>query len=109
MDSLAHQNSPKGVRDALSGPIELINLYDDIIDRISHNRDTELALKALSWVAYASRPLSVTELQYALREPCEEDQVQHDALPDVDIVFSACEGLLVMDQDSKAIRLIRES
>jgi hypothetical protein len=110
MDVLARQHTPKDVLDTLSNPSKELNeLYGDTINRISDDHDKELALKALSWVAYASRPLSATELLYALSKPCEDGQWRRDALPDLDIVLSICEGLLIMDEDRKVVRLIRES
>jgi hypothetical protein len=110
MDALDRKSTPKGVLDTLSDPPKELNeLYNDIINRISDTHNKELGLKALTWVAYASRPLSASELQYALSVPCEDNQMQRNALPDIDIVLSACGGLLIMDGDSKVVRLIRES
>src|SRR5437879_13711609 len=89
MDKLGRMSTPKGVQDALSAPPKALNeVYNDIINRIIDTSNKELGLKALTWVAYASRPLSATELRYALSAPREDNQMQHHELPDIYIVLS---------------------
>src|SRR5580698_1643659 len=69
MDSLVGKLNARQVRMALENlPEGMDNTYDEAMERIERQDDsrTELAKRVLSWITYAVRPLSVTELQHAL-------------------------------------------
>jgi hypothetical protein len=109
MDMLASQNTVKGIQDALCNvPQGFDSAYDNAINRIrgQTEADKQLAENALSWVAYARRPLSATELCYALS--ISDPNLEPSALPEIDIVISVCAGMLRVDEASQVVRLLRE-
>jgi len=110
LDMLASRNNVKAIRDALLTPLQGFDgMYDDVIHRIRRQVEANkhLAEKALSWVAYAHRPLSAIELRHALCLP-QQDEVDPSALPDMEIVISVCLGMLTVDQTSQVVRLMRK-
>src|SRR5277367_1697052 len=109
MDSLAREDNRRGVRRALQQlPKELDRTYDEALLRIQR-QDCQRAKRAkqvLSWILHAARQLTVEEIQYALAvEPGDED-IDEEALPDVNILVSACAGLVSIDRKRNIIRLV---
>ncbi|KAF8142802.1 ankyrin repeat-containing domain protein [Mycena galopus ATCC 62051] len=68
--------------------------------------DRQLALRALTWVAYAKRPLFVGELQEALAIEPSATCLDADNLLDLGIVLSVCAGLIIVDETTSVVRLI---
>jgi hypothetical protein len=68
--------------------------------------DRTLAKNALSWISYARRPLTVTELCHALAVEIEDDELNVDNIPDIDDIVSVCAGLVTVDEKSQIIRLV---
>jgi hypothetical protein len=66
--------------------------------------DVELAKRVLSTIARAYRPLQANELQHALAVNPEDDDIDEKALMDVEIICSACAGLVTVEQESNSIR-----
>lgn len=109
MDSLADKMSVKTLEQAIENlPSTLNQLYDDAFRRINgqDGDERDFANKALRWVAYAYRPLTVPELEEALAiEPRGRD-FDSDAAPDISLVLEACAGLLIVDKQTKQVRLV---
>ena len=106
MDALAKQHNVTAIRNALLNlPQGFDAIYGDIINRIwdQAEPDKHLAKTTLAWVAYGRRPLSITELRCALSEDMEPS-----SLPDLEIIISACTGIVVVDEASQTVRFIRE-
>ncbi|KAJ7113601.1 hypothetical protein C8R44DRAFT_596213, partial [Mycena epipterygia] len=100
-ESLTTKNTVKAVQTALHHlPTDLKDTYDEAMYRIrSQNEDDkQLALLALTWVAYAKRPLSVAELQEALAIETDSTTLDPDNLVDISIALSACAGLIIVDE-----------
>ena len=111
MDSLVSKNNRKAIRIALENlPKSIEATYDETMQRIEaqNQEDRELADKVLSWISYALRPLSITELQHALAVDEYSTKTELDALPDQEILISVCAGLVVVDDESNAVRLVRK-
>ncbi|KAJ7476790.1 hypothetical protein FB451DRAFT_1366381 [Mycena latifolia] len=109
IQSLITKNTIKAVREALQHmPKDLQHTYDEAMERIGHQteEDRQLGLLALTWVANAKRPLSVAELQEALAIEPESTFLDMDNLLDVDIILSACAGLIIVDDSVAVVRLI---
>ncbi|KAJ7483655.1 ankyrin repeat domain-containing protein [Mycena latifolia] len=109
IESLATKNTIKAVREALQHlPKDLQHTYDDAMERIHYQtkEDRELGLLALTWVANAKRPLSAAELQEALAIEPESSFLDTDNLLDMDIILSACAGLMIVDDTVSVVRLI---
>ena len=109
MDSLASKNTTKAVRKALETmPTTLDATYDEAVRRIESQTDDdkELAFLVLSWVSYASRPLTIEELRQALAVEPEETELDDENMPDQDTILSICAGLVTSDQATGAVRLV---
>ncbi|KAJ7443730.1 ankyrin repeat-containing domain protein [Mycena latifolia] len=108
-ESLATKNTVKAVREALRHlPKDLNYTYEEAMNRIkSQNEDDrQLALQALTWVAYAKRPLSVAELCEALAIEPDATTLDVDNLLDINIVLLVCAGLIIVDEAMSVVRLI---
>jgi hypothetical protein len=108
-ESLARKNTIKAIRQALQHlPKDLQETYDEAMQRIDHqsSEDRELALLALTWVANAKRPLSVSELREALAIELESTSLDVDNFLDIDIILSACVGLIIVDDTVSVVCLI---
>ncbi len=110
MDSLVSKNNADAIREALRHPPKgLKDTYEDAMRRIKEQTadDVELALGVLSWISFVVRPLSVEELQHALAVRPTHTDLRRGALPDEEIMVSVCAGLVVIDEESDVIRLVR--
>ncbi|KAJ6586375.1 ankyrin repeat-containing domain protein [Mycena vulgaris] len=108
-ESLATKNTVKAVRQALQHlPKDLTQTYDEAMERIDcqNDDDKELARLALTWVANAKRLLSVAELCEALAIEQEGTTFDVENIVEIDIVLSACAGLLIVDETMAVVRLI---
>ncbi|KAF2675921.1 hypothetical protein K458DRAFT_323448, partial [Lentithecium fluviatile CBS 122367] len=78
----------------LSG--RLADVYKKTMDRISDQPGVEgkLGLRALSWVAYVKRPLTVSEFVHALSLETDDDTLDETSLIDIPIILGTCGGLL---------------
>ena len=106
MDALAQQNNVAAIRDALINlPQGFDAIYGDIINRIRAQvePDKHLAETTLAWVAYGRRPLLVTELYCALSE-----NEEPSSRPNLEIIVSACAGIIAVDEASQTVRFIRK-
>lgn len=66
----------------------------------------QLANNVLSWITYAKRPLTTTELQHALAVETDEPELDEENLPQVEDMVSVCAGLVTIDEESDIIRLV---
>src|SRR4030095_6118608 len=104
------KNNADAIREALQHPPKgLEDTYKDAMRRIKEQTadDVELALEVLSWVSFVVRPLSVEELQHALAVKPTDTNLRRGALPDEEVMVSVCAGLVVIDEESHVIRLVR--
>lgn len=112
LESLAKKHSVKDVRLALKElPEKLNDTYHEAMQRIydQDRDDVQLAKRVLSWISYASRPISVVELQHALAVEPGRSNLDEDAIPPEDFLISVCAGLVTIDQESRIIRLVHYS
>jgi ankyrin repeat protein len=112
VQSLATKNTLKKVRKALNDlPEELNEIYNAALERIQnqHKDRSELAMRMLSWITYALRPLKVGEIQHAMAvmdlDP-DETCLDEEDLPSEALLVTVCGGILTIDQESNVIRLI---
>ena len=68
--------------------------------------EEELAKQVLSWITYAKRPLTISELEYTLAVEPEESQLDKENLCRVEDMVSVCTGLVTVDEESNIIRLV---
>ncbi|EON66215.1 hypothetical protein W97_05608 [Coniosporium apollinis CBS 100218] len=101
--------SVKHVRNKLQTlPMTLPETYDEAMRRIT-NQEPEhraIALKALAWVSYAFRSLSLRELQHALAIEPGVAELDEELMIEGNNLISLCAGLIVIDQDTSVVNLV---
>ncbi|KAK2762720.1 hypothetical protein FQN54_000894 [Arachnomyces sp. PD_36] len=121
LDSLMCKRSPKAIRTALRNmqkrskastggntPEALHDAYEEAMERIQGQvpDSRDLAKETLSWITFARRPLTTTELQHALAIEPGEPRLDEDNISEIDDIISACAGLVVVDDECDIIRLV---
>src|ERR1700753_1255008 len=109
LESLMLLSSSESIRATLktpskSKPYDVV--YESIIERIDYQIDNyqNLARSALSWVVCAERPLTATELRYALAVEINTAKFDEKALLDIEHILSACAGLLTVDENTNLVK-----
>jgi hypothetical protein len=111
LDTLETKNSPKAVRDALDVlPSEVDDTYREAVDRIAQQNsdDQALAKRVLTWIIYAERPLTFKELHHAVSTLPEATDINSESLVQEQLVTSVCAGLVIVDEHSSTVRLVRK-
>lgn len=109
MDALKTKASPAAIIKALHTlPTELEKIYELALERIQHQSADgwEIATKLLSWVVYAYRPLTLSEIQHALAVNEGDDHFEESEISDADILLNVCGGLLIIDD---TVRLVHHT
>jgi ankyrin repeat protein len=114
MNSLSGKLSERAIKRELEELAKGSGTYDSaydkamqrINDQVPESRD--MAIRVLSWVTRARRPLTGLELLHALAVELGETEFHKDNLPDLDDVISLCEGLVKVTADpmGDTIRLV---
>lgn len=95
-------------------PKELDETYKEAIQRIDGQNDDDALLgrRVLSWISFAERAMTASELRHALAvgdlEP-EETILDEEALTEEDLLVTVCAGIVIIDKESQIIRLIHYS
>jgi hypothetical protein len=100
------------VRQALENlPPSLDATYDEAMNRIDSQRDEDALLgrKILSWITHAKRPLTVAEMQHAVKVESTTTGIEEEELISEDILVSVCAGIVTVDHESNIIRLVHYS
>jgi hypothetical protein len=88
-------------------------MYDETIKRIDgqNERCRQLAKHVFIWVVTAYQQLSLKELQHALAVSSDSEitEIDPSSLVNEMILTSVCAGLVVVDQGSNVVRLVRKS
>lgn len=88
--------------------LEILNqAYESAWERINGQKEgfRNIATRVLAWISFAKRPLSTKELQHALAVKIGIDELDEDAIPQVQDMVSFCAGLVTIDEESDVIRL----
>jgi len=88
------------------------DLYDDAVQRIKKAGDhvSFLAIRALAWLLNVKRNLTMDELLHAITAlPETQFSVDANEVMLTNMLVAACHGLLVHDEKTGEVRLIRES
>ncbi|KAK3369418.1 ankyrin repeat-containing domain protein [Lasiosphaeria ovina] len=115
LQALVGKTSPKALRNALLGltvaedPYE--TAYSEAMERIMGQvaGHRQLAIRVLSWIVYARRPLTILELQQALGVEVGTSDLDQDNLDDIQLMVSTCAGLVTVDSPSCIIRLVHRT
>ena len=80
-------------------PPKLDVLYEQAVNRIQAQGEerADLAMVALKWVAYATQPLTVQDLQYAVARDVPADWSDEANLVPESLLISACCGLVTAE------------
>ncbi|KIJ23511.1 hypothetical protein M422DRAFT_275892 [Sphaerobolus stellatus SS14] len=109
MDSLSGKLKRSHILSALQTlPRDFVGTYDEAMERINQQSPErkQLTLHILSWMVLAYRPLSESELLYALElSEGKEDVVLEDCYDREDIL-SVCAGLVVISEESSKAMLV---
>jgi hypothetical protein len=86
----------------------LYGAYKEAMERIKHQPGDfpKLARMVLSWITFAKRPLTTSELQHALAVEIGASKLDEENLPDTEDMVSVCAGLVTIDEKSHIIRLV---
>jgi hypothetical protein len=112
LDSLIGKKSIKAVRVALenlpAGSKAYDHAYNNAMERIQGqlSDQEELAKQVLSWITCAKRPLTTEELQHALAIEIGEAELDKDNITPIEDMVSVCAGLVIVDEESRIIRLV---
>ena len=77
--------------------------YEEAMERINGQKEgfRLLANNVLSWITYAKRSLTTTELQHAIAVEDNCPNIDEDNLPEIEDMVSVCAGLVIIDKESK--------
>ena len=65
-----------------------------------------LAIATLTWVCHSERPLQVDELCHALAVEIGATDFDHENVPPIGTLLDCCQGLITVDKEASAVRLI---
>src|SRR5271170_7755755 len=83
-------------------------MYKDAMKRIEGQvlYQEKLAKQVLSWITFAKRPLTTSELQHALAVEVGEPKLNEENFSQIKDMVSVCAGLVRVDEESGIIRLV---
>ena len=111
IDGLKDCTSVKKLRTAVESlPSGLHDLYERTWERIEAQTEDKvsLATRAIIWLTHAYEPLSVRKLQHAMVVLDEGEGFDDDDIVAEELIVSVCCGLIVVDHESRIVRLVRE-
>lgn len=81
--------------------------YDETVQRINSQEPgfRDLAFTIISWISLANRPLTVTELLYALSIEPGDTAIDEENFVDEETLTSVCAGFVVIDRGNGSVRL----
>jgi hypothetical protein len=94
----------------VSLPADINKLYRDTLQRIRAQPPgkAQLARDVLVWVVFASRSLTIEELQEAVAICPDTHKFERDRLVPEATLIGACHGLVAVEETTRLVRLVRE-
>ena len=82
--------------------------YSATLSRITGQggKKAKLGVEALMWISHSERPLKSDELRHALAVEIGSLNFNSDNVPSIGTLLACCQGLVVVDKDTSAVRLI---
>jgi hypothetical protein len=103
---LCSRKNPRQIRQLLTSlPVDLKDAYQKVIARIEENQTISTAVKVLSWIYHAPRPLAISEVREALVVEHDDTEFMTEDMIDPLSLLESCEGLVVATPLSPASRL----
>lgn len=89
----------------------LSKAYEDVMERINKQIPgfRELALRVLSWITCAKRPLTTSELRHALAIKDGDSKLDEENFEEIKIIISVCAGLVIVDDENNIIPLVHDT
>jgi len=112
MDDINGLLTVKSIRKRLSClPSNAQEAYRNTFGRIMNQQRglRDLALRALSWIQNAQRPISMTELQHALATYDDMSDPDPEDLPSAKIILLSCQGLLVLSEVDRTVGIVHST
>lgn len=123
ISALAEIPTVKGLKRALDAlSTNLDETYDQAMQRIEEQGPwrKRLALRILTWLAFAEERLSPIELQHAVAIELPEDSpggdleprengLDEDSIPEMSVIDSICAGLITHDTENDVISLAHDT
>ena len=112
VESLTDKTTPKAIKKALetlpTGSDALDIAYSQAMQRVESQKPgfRNLAKRALGWVVYARRLLTVSELCHALAIEDEASAFDDENIDDIEEIVSVCCGLITIDLETTTVRLV---
>ena len=112
VESLTDKTTPKAIKTALERPPTASDALDipcsQAMQRVEAQKPgfASLAKRALSWIVYACRLLTVRESCHAVAIVIGPSVFDEDNLDDFEEIVSACCGLVTIDPETAAVRLV---
>ncbi|KAH0499652.1 hypothetical protein TgHK011_006829 [Trichoderma gracile] len=109
MDALSQEPTVGHIELALKRlPRSLDEMYERAMIRVENQGGgtRDLAKKILAWVINARRALSPTELQHAAAVEPGMSEMNWKFVPSIDVISTICAGLITIDHQSNAVRLV---
>ncbi|KAG2014518.1 hypothetical protein GB937_006745 [Aspergillus fischeri] len=112
LDSLKGKCSITAIKEALNksktGWEAYEHAYEKAMKQIQQQIGdrAELAKRALAWLTFARRALTLTELQHGLAVVVGESSFNEENSPDVEEMISSCSGLITYNEKNHIISLV---
>ena len=83
-------------------------VYGETLSRITGQGEekSRLGMAALMWISHSERPLKVDELCHALGVEIGSPDLDSDNVPSIGTLLDCCQGLVSVDKEASAVRLI---
>ena len=98
----------QGRLEVIPNGLDLKVFCDAALERIKEQdgQKTKLGMAALMWLSHSERPLHPDELSHALAVEIGSTDLDTERITSVDTMLDCCLGLVVIDKEASAIRLI---
>ena len=109
IDALAKEDNLRDLRKTLQSlPEDLSKTYEDALQRINSQdrRKAQRAEQVLLWINFAFEPMRIDQLQHAVAIRLDDKNLGPEALPKEEALIPACCGLVVVDLESRIVRLV---
>ena len=93
---------------AVTEGLDLKDVYGVTLEQVKGQGGAKasLGMAALMWISHSERPLQLDELSHALAVEIGSTDLDPDQIPSVETLLSCCLGLIVIDRETSAVRLI---
>ena len=111
LQALRECTSRRDVEKALTNfPVRIADVYIATWNRIKSlpSQRPFLAIRALLWVTYAHRTLTIAELRHAIAVSSDTFKFDRTETVPIETLVSVCCGLLAIEKETNVVRLVRE-